>query len=152
MNDILKSNTTEVNNEQPVITEGEAHAKSKQRRKSPTVIDPKEEAIKRDLRLVKGIFKNYESPNSPCKFSKRKYKCENIRTYEMWDGQEYEVPYYVAKQLAEGAWYPRNERFRGEDGKQSIKMGTKIKRVDFIPTNDFVEIDRPSNLVTVQRG
>lgn len=138
-----------VNKELETTTEVMEATKTK--KPAPKYISPEDREREQDMRLVKGIFKCYMPLGGSIKFSKRKYKGESIKTYEMHDGFEYTVPYYVAKQIAEDAWYPRNERYQGENG-QSIKIGSKVKVADFITTGDFVDVKPASNIVTVTKG
>lgn len=85
---------------------------SRKKKQDPTVteIKPREE-VPKDAptivdRVVKGIFKNIESPGCSHTFSFKNRKGEPIRTYTMEDGQEYEVPLSVAEHLNKNCSYP----------------------------------------------
>jgi len=85
-----------------------------------------------DLRMVKGIFKNLECPNGCVKFFVRKYKGEPVRDFLMWDGKEYEVPLYVAKNLNNGCCYPVHAWSVDPEGKPLEIIGKMVNRFAFI--------------------
>jgi hypothetical protein len=88
-----------------------------------------------DLRKVKGIFKNLECPNGCVKFAQRKYKGEPVGNYLMWDGQEYEIPLYVAKYLNNNCAYPVHAQSIDADGKPCSTIGKMVNRFAFISTD-----------------
>jgi hypothetical protein len=51
-----------------------------------------------EMRMVKGIFQNFETPGAGQSVQVKKYK-EHFFKMDMQDGQEYEVPLYVARFL-----------------------------------------------------
>lgn len=51
-----------------------------------------------EMRMVKGIFQNFETPGGSLRLQVRKYK-EHFFDKTMEDGQEYEVPLYIARHL-----------------------------------------------------
>ncbi len=58
-----------------------------------------QEFIKEETKLVKGIFKCFETPGSIQKIIVRKYPGIPIFEKEMVDGMTYEIPLYVARHL-----------------------------------------------------
>ncbi len=57
-----------------------------------------ERYMKEELKMVKGIFKFFECPGMGAKITVKKYP-GHMFAQEMQDGQEYEVPLYVARFL-----------------------------------------------------
>lgn len=57
-----------------------------------------EKFMKEELRPVRGIFQFFECPGGFQRVQMRKYK-GHFFDKTMWDGQEYEVPLYVAREL-----------------------------------------------------
>lgn len=55
--------------------------------------------MKEESRMVKGIFKFFECPGMNAKIIVKKYKEIPVFEKEMIDGQEYEIPLYVANHL-----------------------------------------------------
>lgn len=105
----------------------------------------------RDMRPVTGTFKNFQSPGIETVFSCRKYKGEQITTYKLRDGQTATIPYYVAKMLRQECYYKRNQRYKGTDGIEDIKLGEKVKLMDFYPHTEFIPGTEVENsLVTVE--
>lgn len=97
-----------------------------------------EKKMQEDQKLVRGKFQCLEVPNGCVKFSFRKWPCEQIQTYEMQDGHEYTIPLGLARHLANNCWYPIHEYAVDKSGKRLPIIGTKVKRVNFIPM-DFME-------------
>jgi len=117
----------------------------------PTAANIKKTEEELDRRMIKGIFKNYQTPNLLTVFSQRKYPGERITTYKLVDGEMTELPYYVAKSIKQGCFYKRNELYQGTDGVQGVRLSEKIKIMDFFPINEFIpESDEVNNLTTVE--
>lgn len=55
--------------------------------------------MKEESRMVKGVFKFFECPGMSAKVIVKKYKELPMFEKEMTDGQEYEIPLYVANHL-----------------------------------------------------
>lgn len=55
--------------------------------------------MKEECRPVKGIFKNYECAGGSVPFTMAKYPRQPIFSATMQDGEEYEVPLWVARAL-----------------------------------------------------
>lgn len=124
-----------------------------QESKSATHIKTQHELdLERDLRPITGIFKNYETPNEPLTFCKRKYLEEGkIGKYTWRDGERVTCPYYVAQEIAEGAAIEVHERYIDTNGKTELRVGSVIKRYDFFPIGEQIEFKRPSVIATAQR-
>lgn len=71
----------------PISSEGKSAAR-----------DKLQKFYKEEMRLVKGLFQNFETPGGSLRLQVRKYK-EHFFDKVMEDGQEYEVPLYVARHL-----------------------------------------------------
>lgn len=63
---------------------------------------------KRDMEIVKGIFKNHEQEGGNLKFSFKKYP-GRVETYDLYDGEIYSIPRMVAKHLNNECAYPTFE-------------------------------------------
>lgn len=57
------------------------------------------ELVKEESRMVKGTFQCFETPGGYVKITVKKYKELPIFEKEMWDGETYEIPLYVARHL-----------------------------------------------------
>lgn len=58
-----------------------------------------QEFMKEEMRLVKGIFKCFETPGATVKIIVKKYPGTQPFSKSMTDGETYEVPLYVARHL-----------------------------------------------------
>lgn len=54
--------------------------------------------MQEEMKIVKGIFQFFECPGMSAKITVKKYK-EHFFSMDMIDGQEYEIPLYVARFL-----------------------------------------------------
>ena len=110
-----------------------------------------EKEKEQDRRPITGTFKNFQSPGLDTVFSCKKYKDEKITTYRLRDGEVTTLPYYVAKMLRQECYYKRNQRFQSTNGQEDIKIGAKVKLMDFYPHNEFIEgTEQVNSLVTVE--
>lgn len=80
-----------------------------------------EEFMKEEMRMVKGIFKCFETPGATVKIIVKKYPGTQPFAKLMTDGETYEVPLYVARHLngidiTSGAM--------GDFKEKNIKIGT----------------------------
>lgn len=102
---------------------------------------------------VKGIFHFYECPGFSLKFSFKKYKGDQVETYDLQDGQVYTIPLKVAKHLNQNGWYPVHAFAKDEDGKPSMKINQKVRRFGF-QSLEFMEMagfdDASQKIVTVE--
>jgi len=90
-----------------------------------------EEMRKSDAELVRGKFSFLEAPGATLKFSYRKYKGDQIKTYSLKDGEIYTIPKGVAKHLAKSGSYPIHEYATDENGKPLIRIGRVKRRYNF---------------------
>lgn len=92
-----------------------------------------------DHRMVKGVFKNLESPNCSADISFRKYKEDPMRVYPMQDGQEYEIPIMVAKYINRSCSVPEREYAVNERGEKQLYtvIRNRRQRYQFVST-DFM--------------
>lgn len=86
---------------------------------------------KKDAEMVRGIFKFYEVPGGSMSFSYRKYKGEQVKRYDMVDGQIYTIPRGVAKHLNNNCWYPEYDHIKGEDARTTYAVKNKVHRCGF---------------------
>jgi hypothetical protein len=107
--------------------------------------------MKEECVLVKGIFKNYECPGATVPFTQSKYPYHpeinkhHIFQTVMTDGEEYEIPLWVARWLngtdvtaveCDGkigsCSYPKHTFSKAEDGVTPISMpGKRVDRYGF---------------------
>jgi len=114
----------------------------------------KEKAYKkqydRDHTMVKGKFSNLETKGAELTFPFHKYPEDQVRSYSLIDGNNYELPYMVAKHLAVGVFTPVHINERNADGKRTVRINSKNHRTNFQKL-DFEDADFTStNIVTVE--
>jgi len=85
----------------------------------------------RDHQKVKGIFHFYEVPGGTLSFMYCFYPGDPIESFDLKDGEIYEIPFGVAKHLNNNCWYPVHSYMQDETGKSSVKVGQKVKRCGF---------------------
>jgi hypothetical protein len=105
-----------------------------------------------DKKPVKGMFKFHECPGALMSFVYRKYKWDQVERYDFIDGQLYTIPLGVAKHLNKNCWYPIDKHIQGADGKHSVVLGQKVRRVSFqsLEFTDMDDLQPTPDLVTVQ--
>lgn len=102
-----------------------------------------EAVMNEELKLVRGIFQFLECPGHSTKITVRKYKGHFFEK-DMKDGQEYEVPLYVARFLngidvtAEALGgklgtcsYPVHSHVMDQHGNPTVSIGKRVKRFGF---------------------
>ena len=103
--------------------------------------------VPKNREIVKGIFKNIESPGTMLTFAFRKYK-EPIKTYYLMDGCEYDLPIEVVEHLNNNCGYKQhewklqnNKSIDNEMDKRGSNKSVKsiISRFAFTP-NQYVTI------------
>lgn len=120
--------------------------------KSKTVIKTKtsfELKKEKDLSLVKGRFEFTEisGKGAPLQFSYGSiYEDVPIKKYTLIDGETYEVPYMIAKHLNETGKYPVNQYMQDEKGKSHMKIGSYVRRYNFVPL-DFTDVGQYDNQI-----
>lgn len=123
-----------------------------------------QELQKRDAKLVRGIFRYHEVPGGRMRFPYKKYKNDEAKTYDMIDGQVYEIPYGVATHLNTNCWYPEYEHIPGfsQGGQtvqggynqmsgQGMRIGKKVRRTSFqsLEFTDVSELQPEQQILTV---
>jgi len=105
----------------------------------------------RDAELVTGIFRNRENPASAggrgmVLFNFKAYPGDPFETYELFDGERYELPRGVARHLNTNCFYKEYQHLPGEFGAQGVRgaaadgkykshnlqMAKKIHRYEFV--------------------
>lgn len=90
----------------------------------------KKDEAKQMHEVVRGIFRNYETPGGGLAFC---YGSTNdgFKKYTFEDGKIYSVPLKVAYHLNTGCYYPVHEYRQDEYGKMSQLVGRKVRRFGF---------------------
>ena len=108
-------------------------SKSKVTIKTKTPFELKKE---KDLSIVRGRFEFTEisGKGAPLEFSYGSiYQDVAIKKYVLVDSETYELPYMVAKHLNESGKYPVNQYMQDERGKSHMKVGSYVRRYNFVP-------------------
>lgn len=111
---------------------------TKEKKETPQVSqDPVYLKWKEESKMVKGIFHCHEPKGGCVTFSFRKYKWDPVRTYTMYDGEEYEVPLAVARHLNNNCTYYEHTHILDANGQPSVdRRGKKVSRMNF-ESKDF---------------
>lgn len=94
----------------------------------------------KDARLVRGIFKNFETPGGEVRFVYRKHKGEEIKKYILRDGETYSIPLGVAKHLNNNCQYPVHAYAMNEEGVPTMRIGKRVNRFGF-QSLEFMGLD-----------
>ncbi|MFQ5685090.1 MAG: hypothetical protein ACE5GV_00370 [Candidatus Scalindua sp.] len=94
-----------------------------------------EKARKEDSKIVKGVFKNHESPGGDAIFSIRLYKGDPIRTYNLVDGETYDLPLGVAKHINNQCRYKKHKWLVDKNGNKMMGADNPIERYSFTSTD-----------------
>ncbi len=81
--------------------------------------------MKKDLRMVRGVFKNYEAPGNGLKFSYKKYKTVPDKEWSFEHNKTYEVPLYIAKHI-NSRTFIRHKWLLDEAGKPDPNAGKEV--------------------------
>lgn len=109
--------------------------------------------MQEESRMVKGVFKCYECPGASTTFTVKKYPNQPAKKYSFTDGQEYEIPLWVARHLngidataeaikgkINSCAYPVHAyQIDSKTGLSSIDVGTVKRRYGF-QSLDFMEV------------
>lgn len=95
-----------------------------------------EKAHKEDSKVVNGIFKNHESPGGDVIFSIRLYKGDPIRTYNLVDGETYDLPLGVAKHINRQCRYKKHKWLVDKNGEKMMGADNPTERYSFV-SNDY---------------
>lgn len=96
-----------------------------------------------DHKMVKGIFRYHECPRGVLGFPFLKYKWDEMQTYNLKDGEIYELPLMVAKHLNTNCWYPSYTYKNDSNGMPEVRLSEKIRRTSF-QSLEFVDLEDPS--------
>jgi len=113
-----------------IITKDEALV-AKQKRKL-------DEQCEKDQSMVRGIFRNHETPGAGLKFAFKHYKEIPLKDYDLQDETIYNLPLGVVKHLNNNTWYPQHAHTLDKDGKPAVNISKKVRRFSFSPV-DFVD-------------
>jgi hypothetical protein len=94
----------------------------------------------RDREMVRGKFIFHEVPGGMVSFIFKAYKQDPLERYDLKDGEIYTLPLGVAKHLNKNCWYPVHSYALNEDGKPTMKVGQKVRRMSF-QSLEFVDTD-----------
>jgi hypothetical protein len=94
----------------------------------------------KDARLVKGIFKNFETPGGSLRFVFRKHKGEDFKKYTFVDGQIYTIPLSVAKHLNTNCHYAIHKYTTDDSGIPTMRIGQRVHRFGF-QSLEFMDIE-----------
>lgn len=102
---------------------------------------------------VKGMFKFYEVPGGEITFAFLEFKGDPIQHYTMKDGEIYEIPLGVAIHLNKNCWYPVHHYEQDSEGKASVRVGRKVRRMGF-QSLEFTDVDlgETGNVLTVENA
>lgn len=89
---------------------------------------------------VKGMFKFYEVPGGEISFPFLEFKGDPLQQYTMKDGEVYEIPLGVALHLNKNCWYPVHHFEQDPEGKASVRIGKKVRRMGF-QSLEFTDVD-----------
>lgn len=82
-------------------------------------------------KMVRGMFRNLQTPGSEMSFNFRGYKGQPIKYYTLKDGCEYEIPLSVKKHLNSQVNERPNTRLQDARGNPIIGEGDRIPRCEF---------------------
>jgi hypothetical protein len=82
----------------------------------------------------------------------REFKEDPIERYDLEDGKVYSLPLGVVKHINKNMFYPIHSYMTDENGKKSMRIGTKIQRascqsLEFVDVEDISPV---SNISTVE--
>jgi len=97
----------------------------------------------KDRELVRGIFRNHECPGGKNSFQFRKYKWDQLATYDLMDGEVYEIPRGVAKHLNTNCSYPTYNYKNNIQGLPEVTVSERVRRFSF-QSLEFMDMDDPS--------
>ena len=120
---------------------------------APEGMDPDyKKRFDRDHKMVRGQFTYPEVPGGTIRFSFLKYKEDEVKHYEFYDGEVKEIPLMVAEHINQ-KYYPVHEHLLDENGKRSVTIGRKVYRASF-RSLDFIteDIEARPNLIQISRA
>lgn len=93
----------------------------------------------RDNKMVKGRFRNLESPGGTLKFALKLHKGDPVMKFSMTDGEVYDVPLMVAKHLNNNCQRSTNQNLLDAQG-YPVKGSKKVRRFAF-ESLEFSDMD-----------
>lgn len=105
----------------------------------------------RDHKIVKGKFSFLEVPGGELRFTYLKYDGDQLLRYKWRDGDIVEVPYMVARHIAQEVKVPTHDFQTDEHGKKIAQVSgwkhrTAFQRLDFMDDEEFT----PSKIVMAE--
>lgn len=95
----------------------------------------------KDAVLVKGVFRNFESPGNPMSFPYKKYKDEPLVRYTVEDGVEMTLPRGVAKHLRQTGTIHTFKLEQDPFTRLTIKKPVQVRRYTFEATGFIDEVN-----------
>lgn len=92
---------------------------------------------KEESRIVKGVFKNLESPGGSVEFPYRKFPQDPIMIYKLEDGKTYDVPLAVARHINITCNEKKHRYVVDKDGNKTQDVQPSRQRYQFLST-DFM--------------
>jgi len=97
----------------------------------------------KDREMVRGIFRNHECPGGMLSFPFYKYKWDQLKVYNLKDGEVYEIPRAVAKHLNTNCSYPTYNYKNNVQGMPEVTVAERVRRTSF-QSLEFMDMDDPS--------
>lgn len=93
-----------------------------------------EKLYKEESKLVKGIFKNHESPGSELEFTYKAFAQDPHRRYKLMDGVTYEIPLGVAKHINNNCVVKQHKKTTDESGHKVVSLFKAQDKFQFLST------------------
>lgn len=90
---------------------------------------------KAESKLVKGVFKNIETPGGEISFPFKKYPQDTLIIYTLKDGDTYELPLCVAKHLNNDCIVKQHSYVVDVNGNKTIDKNRGEQRYQFLSTD-----------------
>ena len=112
-----------------------AHLTPKTPAKKSVSKEEMEKLRKEDNKLVKGVFRCHEPRGGSVTMVYKEYKGDPVRRFVMHDGQQYEIPYGLAKMINRECGYYIHGHVLDENGNSLVDKKNKwISRMNFEST------------------
>ena len=100
----------------------------------------------RDKEMVRGIFRYHECPRGVLAFPFLKYKWDEMTTYNLKDGEVYELPRMVAVHLNTNCSYPTYNYKNNVHGQPEVTVSERVRRTSF-QSLEFVDVDEKAVII-----
>lgn len=100
----------------------------------------------KDKTLVRGIFRYHECPGGMMSFPFHKYKWDEMTTYNLKDGEVYELPRMVAVHLNTNCSYPTYNYKNNVHGQPEVTVSERVRRTSF-QSLEFVDVDEKAVII-----